>query len=136
MRADASRLLRVSAAGLTLWVIVFGGLRFVLGWPATAWSDHWGPWGLSSPHTWLFLALTFSIPPLLALWEFRLLPLKIRGLFWLIVPLWFAVHFASALVNETRLFLVPVALVFIPAALCRRVSTRGDEKPAHGGGRE
>ena len=135
--AGTRRLVWISAAGLTLWVSVFGGLRFVLGWPATAWRDDWGPWGwelvavnLSSAHTWLFLALTFSILPLLTLWEFRLLPIKILGLFWLIVPLWFAIHFASALVNETRLFLVPVALVFIPGALCRRVSSRGEENVA------
>jgi len=118
--------------GLALWAIVFGGLRFILGWPATAWRDHWGPWGwelvavhVSSLHTWVFLALTLSILPLLTLWEFRLLPSQVQGLFWLVVPLWFAVHFASALVNETRLFLVPVALVFIPGALYNRESPIG-----------
>ncbi len=111
---------------------MFGGLRFILGWPATAWRDHWGPWGwelvavhVSSLHTWVFLALTLSILPLLTLWEFRLLPSQVQGLFWLVVPLWFAVHFASALVNETRLFLVPVALVFIPGALYNRESPIG-----------
>src|SRR5260370_4400675 len=32
----------------------------------------------------------------------RLLPSQVQGLFWLVVPHYFSVHFATALVNETR----------------------------------
>jgi len=75
---------------------------------------------LSSQHTLMFLGLTLSILPILTAWDFALLPAFIKGLFWLMVPLWFAVHLSMAPANETRLFLVPVATVLIPGALYYR----------------
>jgi hypothetical protein len=44
-------------------------------------------------------------------------PRALKIFFWVVVPAWFGVHFFTALVAETRLLLVPLALVFIPGAL-------------------
>jgi hypothetical protein len=33
------------------------------------------------------------------------------------VPAWFLIHFFTAITAETRLFIVPLALVFIPGVL-------------------
>jgi hypothetical protein len=74
----------------------------------------------------MLLVLTVSILPLLALWKFGRLPDTLKGFFWIVVPVWMIVHLTSALANETRLFLVPVALIVIPAALYRR---EGVESP-------
>lgn len=126
---DVRRRVCVTAIGCLIWLSIFAGLRLYLGVPSSGWQEQWQyPQGLplvllnlSSSHTLVFLALTFSILPLLTLWDFKLLPDFIKGAFWLIVPLWCAVHISLVRVNETRLFLVPIAAVLIPGALYRRV---------------
>jgi hypothetical protein len=132
---DLSRRVRVSAAGGTIWLGVFIGLRLARGTSSElGWRQQWhlpGPLEhvmaqLSTPHTLMLLVLTLSILPVLALWKFGRLPDTLKGLFWIVVPVWMIVHLTSAMANETRLFLVPVALVVIPAALYRR---EGVESP-------
>lgn len=126
--ADWLRRVRLSGLAMVIWLAVFLGLRVWIGVPSQAWEEQWGfPQGLplvrmnlSSRHTLMCLALTFSILPILTAWKFTLLPAFIRGLFWLMVPLWWVVHVSMVLANETRLFLVPIALVLIPAALYHR----------------
>jgi hypothetical protein len=113
----------VSTLALAIWLVIFVGLRLwlgvssqVSGFPYLAVVIR----NLFSPRTLMFLALTLSVLPLLTLWDFKILPDFIKGLFWLMIPLWFGVHMSLALVNETRLFLVPIATVLIPGALyCR-----------------
>lgn len=41
----------------------------------------------------------------------------LHGWFWLLVPLWFFVHFAVGVIAEARLFLVPVIVALIPVML-------------------
>jgi hypothetical protein len=130
--ADWRRRAWLSALALVIWVTIFLGLRIWRGVPPHSWEEHWGVSqglplvvaNLSSQHTLTLLALTLSILPLLTLWEFTRLPDFVKGLFWLMVPLWFAAHLAMALANETRLFLVPLATVFIPGALYHWVPRR------------
>ncbi|MBY0275550.1 hypothetical protein K2Z84_09415, partial [Candidatus Binatia bacterium] len=66
--------------------------------------------------TWLNLATTFLFVPVLALATWRRWPPVLRRSA-LLVPLWVVPHFVGAIVAETRLFLVPYALVVLPAAL-------------------
>lgn len=123
--SDWRRRACLSALALVIWLSIFLGLRLYRGVPAQNWQEQWGfsqglplvIMNLSSRHTLMFLALTLSILPILMFWDFTLLPPFIKGLFWLMVPLWFAVHVSMVLANETRLFLVPVAAVLIPGAL-------------------
>jgi hypothetical protein len=37
----------------------------------------------------------------------------------MVLPVWVALHMAAAYASETRLFMVPISLVLIPAALYR-----------------
>lgn len=41
----------------------------------------------------------------------------LKGFFIALVPVWFLIHFFGSVISETRLFLVPQLLVFIPAFL-------------------
>jgi hypothetical protein len=93
--------------------------------------SHSWPWGnvpgwqtlwlnLTSIRTLLLLGLTISILPLATLWNFGSLPAWLKGVFWMMVPVWFIVHLSLAFADETRYFLVPIALVFIPGAMYSR----------------
>lgn len=73
-------------------------------------------YNLLRPVTWLNLATTFLFVPPLALATWRRWPLELRR-FAVLVPLWVGPLFFAAIVAETRLFLVPYALVVLPAAL-------------------
>jgi hypothetical protein len=67
--------------------------------------------------TWENLIATFSIIPIIAMFGFRRWPVQLRIFFWVIVPAWFLIHAFGAVMAESRLLLVPQAMVFIPGAL-------------------
>ena len=58
-----------------------------------------------------------SIVSVLSLFGLRSAPQAFRNIWLLMVPGWVAVHLALAAIAETRLFLVPMALVLIPCTL-------------------
>lgn len=60
---------------------------------------------------------TWSIIPIMALLGYGLWPDFLKRNFWLIVPVWIIIHFLKSYTVETRLFLVPQTLIFIPAIL-------------------
>lgn len=116
----------VFAVSLALWVIIVGGMRlpFVFGMKPyivpTAGKKPILPlllFNLTWWRTWVFLFATLGILPLLGLASWRAWPVTLRRYFWAIVPVWFPLHFSLAHAPETRLFLVPQVLLFIPAAL-------------------
>ncbi len=59
----------------------------------------------------------FGVIPFIILYTFKRHLLLLRIWFIAIVPLWFAVHIYSVVIYQTRLFLVPVILIFIPMML-------------------
>jgi hypothetical protein len=59
----------------------------------------------------------FSVIPLLILFKFKSFPLQLRVWFLGIVPAWFFVHLFTVVTYQTRLFLVPTILIFIPMLL-------------------
>jgi hypothetical protein len=59
----------------------------------------------------------FAVIPFIILYKFKQFPLLMRKWFIALVPIWFAVHIYSVVIYQTRLFLVPVILVFIPMFL-------------------
>jgi len=67
--------------------------------------------------TWHQLIATLSIIPIIAIIGYHKWPLQLRVFFWTIVPIWFIIHLFGAVMAETRLFLVPQAMIFIPGAL-------------------
>lgn len=67
--------------------------------------------------TWVQLIATLSVIPIMALIGYQKWPLQLRGFFWIIIPIWFVVYAFISVMAESRLFLVPQAMVFIPVAL-------------------
>lgn len=60
---------------------------------------------------------TLGLIPVIMLVGFKKIPQILKNWFWLIVPFWFAIHLVKSTAVETRLFLVPQALIFIPSVL-------------------
>lgn len=123
--------IRIAVVCFVVQVVTLGLLRVIIhpATPTWLWGNQPG-WptlrmNLTSLLTFTQLALTLSVLPIALLWNFRELPVWLKGVFWIMVPVWFAVHFLMVYADETRLFLVPAALVFIPAALYPR-----DRSPA------
>ncbi|HZY78425.1 MAG TPA: hypothetical protein VFE50_02810 [Cyclobacteriaceae bacterium] len=59
----------------------------------------------------------FGFLPFWALLVFRNMSMQLKVLFLSLIPIWFALHFTSGIAYQTRLFLVPTLLVFLPAVL-------------------
>ncbi len=120
------------AAGISLliYALIFAGLRIHYGQQQFLTADGYYPGlGLLLVNvqrwtTWEQLSITLGFIPILALFAYREWPPVLKVFFWVIVPVWFAVHFVAALVAETRLFLVPQALIFVPGALLGLVAAR------------
>jgi hypothetical protein len=112
-----------SIVSLIAFAIIFLGLRLYYGHQNFLTADGYYPGlgllilNIRSAITWEQLLITLGIIPLVALLAYRHWPTTLRIFSWIIVPVWFAVHFVAALIPETRLLLVPQALIFIPGAL-------------------
>ncbi|MGB0932272.1 MAG: hypothetical protein ACPGVB_15940, partial [Chitinophagales bacterium] len=111
--------LKVGALCLFLFVSIFVGLRMYYGYPPRIvpdiWYVLWLNCYLGHTHFWTFGM--FNILPLLTFMVFKRLPSRLKLLFWTIVPVWFIIHYSMTACHESRLFLVPTVLVFMPAAL-------------------
>lgn len=108
---------------LVTFIVIFFGLRFIYGQQGlfVPYGHHPGldllQYNLFRAVTWQRLIATLSIIPLIAIIGYRRWPLPLHVFFWVIVPIWVAIHALNAVMAETRLFLVPQAMIFIPAAL-------------------
>lgn len=60
---------------------------------------------------------TVAFLPILTILFLKRLPRLLQQWFWVVCPAWFLIHFAFSTAVESRLFLVPQALIFIPAFL-------------------
>jgi len=110
-------------AACVTYVAIFVGLRFLYESQELLipYGHHQGldllQYNLLRAITWQQLIATLSIIPIVAIIGYRKWPLQLRVFFWVIVPIWFIIHAFGAAMAETRLFLVPQAMVFIPGAL-------------------
>jgi hypothetical protein len=106
-----------------LYAIIFLSLRHVYGEQPLilAYGNRLGGetfvYNISHYRTWVQLFATMGILPLMAIFSFHQWPDSLRAFFWAIVPVWFLVHPFISIMAETRLFLVPFALIFVPGAL-------------------
>lgn len=60
---------------------------------------------------------TFGVIPFIILYKFKLFPHLLKKWFVFLVPIWFAVHYVSVVTYQTRLFMVPIILIFMPMML-------------------
>lgn len=126
------------AAGLSAasFGAVFVGLRLVFGnQPLLIPYEHSPGWdllrfNLGRPVTWIRVFSTLGIVPALALIGYRRWPRPLVTMCWTLVPAWFLIHWVGAVAAESRLFLVPQAVVLIPGALFFAQERAGRETPA------
>ena len=109
--------------GLILFGIIFSGLRWFYGEQIFLTADGYRPGigllvlNLSRWVTWEQLLITLGLIPILAMFVYPSWSRPLKIFFWVVAPAWFGVHFFSSLVAESRLLLVPQALIFIPGML-------------------
>ncbi len=122
-RESFKKALRFFIASCVIYVAVFVALRLIYGYQeASGAHGHRSGtieilvYNVVRPLTWQRLLATFSILPVLALIGYRRWPVSLRGFFWIIVPVWFVIH-SQVIAAESRIFLVPHAMVFVPGAL-------------------
>lgn len=120
-RKSGRKSLLVAAGALALSLAILIALRLAYGPRPPGMT---APIGLdllkhnvSRPQSWVYLFATLGLLPIMALVSAPAWPRSLRANFWAIVPVWLVVHAFAAVIAETRLFLVPHALVFIPGAL-------------------
>ncbi len=122
-RRPAPRKCFVAALAALVFVVVFVGVRFSFpprplyipyeqkpGFPLLLYN-------VTRAFTWEQLFHTLGFLPLLSGLFFFALPRLWKSFFLILPPAWFGVHLFLSVVGETRLFLVPQAIVFVPAAL-------------------
>ena len=120
-RNGKSKLL-ASIISLAVWAGVFLLLRMIYpgrelfipygyhpGWELFAYN--------ASPGSLLMLLRFLSFTPLVGFVYYGRWAPELRRFFIALIPVWFLVHFFGGVVSEARLFLVPQALVLIPAFL-------------------
>jgi hypothetical protein len=113
----------IAAICCGLYAIIFLSLRQLYGEQPlyTAYGNQLGietfVYNMSRYRTWVELFATMGLLPIMAIYSFHQWPDSLRAFFWTIVPIWFLVHPFVSIMAETRLFLVPFALIFVPGAL-------------------
>jgi hypothetical protein len=112
----------IAGASVLVFIAVYLGVRWALG-PRPITLPHGQVPGLDllsfnvlQRQTWVHLAASWSVFPLIAVLGFGLLPSVLRRWLVWITPIWLAVHFLLAVAAEVRLMLMPQILVFVPGA--------------------
>jgi hypothetical protein len=121
--AKNRKVIAAAAISLVIFAVIFAGLRLM--YPnqpiSVPHGQHMGlellRYNLFRALTWTQLFATISIIPALALLAYRNWPAPLRIFFWVVVPLWLLIHPFTSVMAETRVFLVPQVLIFIPGAL-------------------
>lgn len=114
---------KIGIGAFIIFLLVFVSLRLYYGMPPAS-----GIHEMSSPMDFLKFNLTFfrmypqllgtlGIIPLFVVFKFKSLSLPLKMFFMVVVPVWFIIHLVKSQAMETRLFLVPQAMIFIPAFL-------------------
>lgn len=117
--------LLITGISYVLFVIIFVVIRSYYGYaPASTWRMAPGipmlRMNMFSPvsvKSYMELFGVFAFLPLWSLLIFRRMTYNLQVFFIVIAPVWFVIHLSSAIAYQTRLFLVPTILVFIPAVL-------------------
>ncbi len=120
---QSKRKLTFAAISMLLYVVVFFSVRYHFGF-----QESQGIHGMTSPSDFLvynfsffklypLLIGTLCIIPLIFILNLSKVPTQLLWWFWLMVPFWFIIHFLKSTVVETRLFLVPQLLIFLPGFL-------------------
>jgi hypothetical protein len=141
VRLPAARVWLIAGLSGGLFVAILLAIRYIYGYvPPTQWRV---PTGLPMIKLNLFSGISvksyfeifgvLGIFPLMVLYGFNRVDARLRLLFWALVPAWLFVHWWSVVAYQGRLYLVPMLLVILPAALqlIERAGGRPGSLPAH-----
>jgi hypothetical protein len=119
---EGRRAVRIGLASLIAFAATYGIVRLAVG-PAFFIDVHGKSPGIelleynAKGATLDLLFQTLNILPLLALISLRRWPAELKAFGLAIVPVWLVAHTFAAVLAESRLMLVPFAVVFVPGAL-------------------
>jgi hypothetical protein len=127
---EGRRALRIGAVALVAFGATYGIVRLAVGPSFFIVPNGQDPgaelfeYNVARGMTWDFVFQTLNILPLLALLAWRRWSPELKAFGVAIAPAWIAIHVFTSVLAESRLLLVPLALVFIPGALAG-LTTRG-----------
>jgi hypothetical protein len=119
------KVIGVTSISVVFFFIIFISIRMYYGLqPVSTWRVNAG-WPMLklnlfssvSIKTYMELFGIMGFLPLWALLIFSRMHKNLRIFFLVLIPVWFGIHFVSAIAYQTRLFLVPTLLVLVPAIL-------------------
>jgi hypothetical protein len=123
-RTDGGRrAIGYGAAALALYAITIASVRLIVGSAPLFKPFNLSPgldyvrYNLRSGLTWEYLFRTLNIVPFIALAGLGRWPRELKAFALAIVPVWAVAHLFASILAETRLLLVPYAVVFVPGAL-------------------
>lgn len=119
------KVIGITSTSVVLFFIIFISIRMYYGLqPVSTWrvSAGWPMLKLNlfssvSIKTYMELFGIMGFLPLWSLLIFSKMHKNLKIFFLVLVPIWFGIHFVSAIAYQTRLFLVPVLLVLLPSVL-------------------
>jgi hypothetical protein len=120
---EGRRALRIGAIALVAFAATYGIVRLAVGSSFFIEADGQSPgldlldYNVARGMTWDFVFQTLNILPLLALIAWRHWPPELKAFGVAVVPAWIAIHLFTSVLAESRLLLVPFAIVFIPGVL-------------------
>ena len=115
----------IAGVSVILFFIIFISIRMYYGFqPVSTWrvSAGWPMLKLNlfssvSIKTYMELFGIMGFLPVWVILIFSKMNKHLKLFFIVLVPIWFGIHFVSAIAYQTRLFLVPILLVLLPAVL-------------------
>jgi hypothetical protein len=120
---EGRRALRIGAIALVAFGATYGIVRLAVGSAFFIEPNGQSPglelldYNLTRGMTWDFVFQTLNVLPLLALIAWRSWPDELKAFGAAVVPAWVGIHLFTSVLAESRLLLVPLALVFIPGVL-------------------
>jgi len=119
------KIIGITASAVVLFFAIFIAIRSYYGiQPVSTWRVSAGLPMLKlnlfssvSIKTYMELYGIMGFLPIWAILIYRTMSKHLKLFFITLVPIWFAIHFTSAIAYQTRLYLVPVLLVLVPAIL-------------------
>jgi len=122
---EKKNVILVAAISSILFIVVFVSIRTYYGYqPQTEWRVPAG-WAMLklnlfssvSAKTYGEMFGVFGFLPIWCLLIFKKIPKILQIFFITLIPIWFGVHLISVVAYQSRLFLVPTLLIFLPAVL-------------------
>jgi hypothetical protein len=121
LRRVPRRPLAVAGAAWAVAAIVYLAIHLYYGPHPRTEQSYVGPdmflHSLAMPAQTAYFVAAINILPILAIFVLKDVDPFLRRLFWMIVPLWFAIHIWAARLGEGLMYLAPLVLIVVPLVL-------------------